>query len=189
MKNFAIAVALVLAGFGSTAFLPKPQPRLAVIAKGEIQWISIEEAFAKNKKVPRKLLIDVYTDWCGWCKVMDKNTFREAKVAEYINRKFYAVKLDAEQRAPIKLGDQNFVFVPQGQKGYHQLAASLMNGQMSYPTTVFLDEKLEMIQPIPGYMDANAFHQVATFIGDDHFKKQAFEKYKAETYPKLFAKK
>ncbi|MCY7351595.1 MAG: DUF255 domain-containing protein, partial [Cytophagaceae bacterium] len=187
MKNLAIAATLVLAGFGLTAFLPKRQARIHAEPKGAIQWMSIEEAFAKNKKAPRKLLIDVYTDWCGWCKVMDKNTFREAKVAEYINRKFYAVKLNAEQRAPIKLGEQNFVFVAQGQKGYHQLAASLMNNQMSYPTTVFLDEKLGMIQPIPGYMDANAFHQVATFIGDDHFKKQAFEKYKAETYPKLFA--
>ncbi len=189
MKTFALAVTLTLTLFGLAAFLPKPEGGQVAAPRAEpkIQWMSITEAFAKNAKEPRKILIDVYTDWCGWCKVMDKNTFKNPQVAEYVSRKYYAVKLDAEQRDPITLGQQKFEFVPQGQKGYHQLAAALMNGQMSYPTTVFLDEKLQMIQPIPGYMDAPAFHQIVTFIGDDHYKKQDFEKFKAETYPKQYA--
>ena len=187
MKSLLLATALVALAFGVVGFLPS-SPQTKPVEPAKIQWMSITEAYVKNGKQPRKLLIDVYTDWCGWCKVMDKNTFRDPKVAEYVNQKYYAVKLDAEQREPITLGQQKFEFVPQGQKGYHQLAAALMNGQMSYPTTVFLDEKLQMIQPIPGYMDAKAFHQIVTFIGDDHYKKQQFEKYKAETYPKLFAR-
>ncbi len=188
MKTFLSVAAIVGLSLGLVAFLPTKTPNPA-LAPQEIQWLSISEAHARNQKAPRKFLIDVYTDWCGWCKVMDKNTFRDARVAAYVNQHYYAVKLDAEQRAPITLGEQKFEFVPQGQKGYHQLAASLLNGQMSYPTTVFLDEQLKMIQPLPGYMDANVFHQVITFIGDGHYKNQQFEKYKAETYPKLFAKK
>lgn len=195
MKSTVLVAALAIFTFASNALVAQTKSASgsgkATSSAGEIKWISLEEAEKLNSKskTQKKVFVDVYTDWCGWCKVMDKNTFKNEKVAAYVNQKFYAVKLDAEQREPITLGQQKFEFVPQGQKGYHQLAAALMNGQMSYPTTVFLDEKLQMIQPIPGYMDAAAFHQVATFIGDDHYKKQQFEKYKAETYPKLFAKK
>lgn len=187
MKHLLLASALTISFFSLVAFLPKPAvPRATEPTK--IQWMSITEAYARNQKQPRKLLIDVYTDWCGWCKVMDKNTFHDPKVAAYVNQQFYAVKLDAEQREPITLGPQKFEFVPQGQKGYHQLAAALLNGQMSYPSIVFLDEKLGMIQPLPGYRDAKEFHLIATYFGDDHYKTQKFEKYQAEIYPKLFAK-
>lgn len=188
MKSLLLATALVAVAFGVVGFLP-PSPQPKPVEPGRIQWMSITDAYAKNQKQPRKLLIDVYTDWCGWCKVMDKNTFRDPKVAAYINQKFYAVKLDAEQREPITLGPQKFEFVPQGQKGYHQLAAALLNGQMSYPSVVFLDEKLGMIQPLPGYRDAKEFHLIATYFGDDHYKSQKFDTYQAEIYPKLFAKK
>jgi thioredoxin-related protein len=61
-----------------------------------------------------------------------------------------------------------------------------MQGKMSYPTIVYLDEKFNMIQPIPGYQDAKAFHQVITFLGDNHYKKIDFEKYKADKYEKAY---
>lgn len=144
----------------------------------KIKWMSMDQAFEAIKKEPRKIVIDVYTDWCGWCKVMDKNTFSDAKVIEFVNKKYYAVKLNAEQGGQIKIGDKTYT--------YPDLASQLMQGRMSYPTIVYLDEKFNMIQPIPGYQDAKAFHQVITFLGDDHYKKVDFEKYKAEKYPKVY---
>jgi thioredoxin-related protein len=146
--------------------------------KAKIKWMSIDQAFEAIKKEPRKIVIDVYTDWCGWCKVMDKNTFSDAKVIDFVNKKYYAVKLNAEQAGQIKVGDKTYT--------YPDLASALMQGRMSYPTIVYLDEKFNMIQPIPGYQDAKAFHQVITFLGDDHFKKTDFEKYKAEKYVKTY---
>jgi thioredoxin-related protein len=144
----------------------------------KIKWMSIDQAFEAIKKEPRKILIDVYTDWCGWCKVMDKNTFSDEKVAEFVNKKYYAVKLNAEQAGQIALGNKTY--------SYPDLASQLMQGKMSYPTIVYLDEKFNMIQPIPGYQDSKAFHQVITFLGDDHFKKLDFEKYKSDTYAKAY---
>lgn len=146
--------------------------------KAKINWITLDQAFEAIKKEPRKIVIDVYTDWCGWCKVMDKNTFSDAKVADFVNKKYYAVKLNAEQGGQIKIGDKTY--------SYPELASTLMQGKMSYPTIVYLDEKFNMIQPIPGYQDAKAFHQVITFLGDNHFKKLDFEKYKAEKYEKTY---
>lgn len=146
--------------------------------KAKIQWLTIDQAFEAIKKDPKKIVIDVYTDWCGWCKVMDKNTFSDPKVIEFVNKKYYAVKLNAEQDGQIKIGDKTYT--------YPDLASQLMQGRMSYPTIVYLDEKFNMIQPIPGYQDAKAFHQVITFLGDNHYKKLDFEKYKAEKYVKTY---
>lgn len=162
----------------------------SVIRKSEeIQWITIEEAYAKMQKEPRKVLVDVYTDWCGWCKVMDRETYKNAEVIDYINKKYYAVKLNAEQRETITLGNQRFEFIAEGQKGIHQMALALTNNQPSFPTTVFLDDKFQMIQPLPGYMKAKEFHEVITFFGDNYNKKESFEDYKAKTYKQLYTGK
>ncbi len=146
--------------------------------KAKIKWMSMDQAFEAIKKDPKKIVIDVYTDWCGWCKVMDKNTFSDPKVIDFVNKKYYAVKLNAEQDGQIKIGDKTY--------NYPDLASELMQGRMSYPTIVYLDEKFNMIQPIPGYQDAKAFHQVITFLGDNHYKKLDFEKYKADKYLKTY---
>ncbi|KAA6440263.1 DUF255 domain-containing protein [Dyadobacter flavalbus] len=152
-----------------------------------IQWLTIEQAYAKTKTEPRKILIDVYTDWCGWCKVMDRETFRNKAVIDYVNKKYYAVKLDAEQKQPIMLDNTKFEFIAEGGRGIHQLALALTNNQPSFPTTVFLDEKFQMIQPLPGYLKAKEYHQVITFIGDGYYKKEAFETYKSKTYNAIYA--
>jgi thioredoxin-related protein len=175
---------LLIAAFtisGSTGFR---SDRVAAAPDG-IQWMTIEQAYAKMKTAPRKILIDVYTDWCGWCKVMDRETFKNKEVIDYINKKYYAVKLDAEQKEAITLGNQKF----QSQGRTHDLALALTNNQPSYPTTVFLDDQFQMIQPLPGYMKAREFHEVITFFGENYHKKEAFETYKAKTYKALYPSK
>ena len=154
----------------------------------QIEWVSIEEAYKLTQKAPRKLLVDVYTDWCGWCKVMDKETYTDPKVADYINKTYYAVRFNAEQREAVTLGDQTFTFVAQGNRGVHQLALSLTNNRPSYPTTVFLQANMNVIQPLPGYLRAREFHEIITFFGDDYYQKIPFENYKATTYPAVFGK-
>ncbi|MDQ6477737.1 DUF255 domain-containing protein [Dyadobacter sp. LHD-138] len=159
-------------------------------AKGEeIQWLTIEQAYAKIQQEPRKVLIDIYTDWCGWCKVMDRETYKNPEVISYINKKFYAVKLNAEQTEAITIGNQKFEFLKQGQKGVHQIALALTNNQPSYPTTVFLDDKFQMIQPLPGYMKSKEFHEVITYFGENYNKKESFEDYKAKTYKTIYTGK
>jgi|SRR5688572_3515122 len=137
---------------------------------GAVKWMTFEEAIQKAKTEKRPVFIDVYTDWCGWCKVMDKNTFNDPQVSRLLNEKFYAVKFNAEQREDVVFDGHTFKFIPSGRSGYHELAAALLNNQLSYPTVVFLDEEFKMIQPLAGYRKAPEFHIIAQFIGEGHYK-------------------
>jgi len=148
-------------------------------AQEKIQWMSIEEAYALTltESTPKKIFIDVYTDWCGWCKRMDKATFQNPEVAAYMNAHYYNVKFDAEQKESIEMLGNTFEFIPQGSRGYHELAAALLNGKMSYPTVVFMNPKFEMLSPVPGYQEAPQFLKVATFFGDNIYKSVPWEEY------------
>ena len=150
-----------------------------LFGQGGIEWHTLTEAIELNKAEPRNFIIDVYTDWCGWCKVMDKKTFSEANVGNYLNDNFYPVKLDAEQRGEIIFKDYTYKFVPNGSKGYHELAAALLQGKLSYPTVVFLDEDFNLIQPLPGYREAKEFHPILTYFGEDLYKQMAWKDYQS----------
>lgn len=151
-----------------------------------VKWITFEEAVEKSKTEKRKIFIDVYTDWCGWCKVMDKNTFTDPKIAALLNEKFYAVKFDAEQTADVVFKGTTFKFVPYGNKGSHQLAMALLNNQMSYPNFVFLDEEFRIIpviqgyQSLPGYRKPEDFHIFVNFVGGDFYKTKLIQDYQKE---------
>ncbi|TRX62181.1 DUF255 domain-containing protein [Fulvivirga sp. M361] len=140
-----------------------------------VNWLTFEEALEKSKTQKKKIFIDVYTDWCGWCKVMDKNTFGHPEIAQYLNENFYPVKLDGEQKEDIVFRDRTFKFVPSGRKGYHELAAALLNNKLSYPTVVFLDEDFNMIQPLPGYQKPDQFEKIVKFIGGNYFKNTSWK--------------
>ena len=145
--------------------------------KKSVQWYTIEEVQAKMKEEPRKIYIDMYTDWCGWCKVMDKKTFTNEDVANSLNTEFYAVKFDAEGKESVEFRDQTFNFVAQGSRGYHELAAALMQGKMSYPTSVFLDENLNLISPVPGYYPPEKLNPILEYIGGDHYKSVNYQQF------------
>lgn len=153
--------------------------------KAEINWMTIEEAEAAVAQEPRKVFIDVYTDWCGWCKRMDKNTFQNPGLAEYVNENFYAVKLDGEEKDSLTFRGETYGFVKKGRRGYNELPAVMLDGRLSYPTIVFLDEELNMIQPIPGYQAPQVFEQIITYMANDVYKTESFEDYKEKYETKI----
>ncbi len=156
---------------------------VATIYCQEVKWYTIEEAIELSKKEPRKMMVDVYTDWCGWCKVMDKNTFGNKIIADYLNENYYPVKLNAEQKEDITIGDQTYKFVAQGRRGYHELAAVLLNGKMGYPSVVFLgmvNNQLQVIYLKQGYTPPKDFDQVIKFFGENYYKNKTWEEFMAE---------
>lgn len=174
--SYRMLVIMILSGLFHSARLQAQETP----APAGIQWLSIEEAQEAVLEEPRKIIVDVYTNWCGWCKRMDKNTFQNPVIANYINEHYYAVKLNAEQRDSIQFNGRTYRFVKKGRRGYHELAAALLNGKMSYPTVVYLNENLELLQPVPGYMDAVQFEKVIAFFGEDHFRSGSFEDFEAQ---------
>jgi thioredoxin-related protein len=147
--------------------------------KAPINWISFEQAAAKNDTAQKKVFIDAYTHWCGWCKRMDATTFRDSAVVKYMNDKFHAVKLDAETKDTIQFNGNKFVYKPENKA--NELAISLMNGQMSYPTFIFLDEQFGMLSPLPGYQTPEQLMVVLKYFGEDIYKTKKWEEYEKET--------
>ncbi len=149
----------------------------------EVEWLNWNEAIelAQTDKNPKKIFIDVYTDWCGWCKKMDKDTFQNPEVAAYMATNFYMVKMDGEGKDPIEYKGKIYNFVPSGRKGYHEFAATLMQGRMSYPTTIFLDEQMNILSPVPGYQKPKPFLNIAKYFGDNIYKEKDWKTYSEES--------
>ena len=146
----------------------------------KVNWLTFEDAIELSKKEPKKIMIDVYTDWCGYCKVMDKNTFSNKYVANYLNESYYPVKFNAEQKEDIVFNEKTFRFIAQGSRGYHELAAALLSGQMSYPSIVFINEQVQVFHVEKGYIDPKRFDEMIKFIGGDHFKTESLDEWRAK---------
>ncbi len=145
-----------------------------------IKWYSFEDAYKLNKKKPKKVFIDVFTDWCGWCKKMDAETFTNPVIAKYMNAHFYCVKFDAERKDTIVLDGKTFVNPnPTGKRTTHQLANELLRGKMSYPSYVFLSEQGQLLSVVGGYQQAKDFEGVISFFGENAYLKGTWEEYRA----------
>ena len=143
--------------------------------KEKIEWMTIKEALEKSEKEKRPILVDLYTDWCGWCKVMDKKTYTNKNLASYITEKFYPVKMDAESRKAIDFNGKTYQF----NKEYktHDLAIFLTGGQLAYPTTVIIPTDGSQPQAIPGYLEPKDLEPIVKYFGEGKYGKISFTEY------------
>ncbi len=166
MKKVLLLYCVTLLGYNS-------------MAQDTIRWHSIEEAIQLASQEPRIIVIDVYTDWCGWCKRMDATTFSHPEVIETMNRYFYPVKLNAEGKEDIVIGDRTFKFVDNGRRGYHEVAAIVTKGRLSYPTISYVDAQGKVLEAAPGYKTADQFHVYLDYYSGGAYKIQSFDEFSA----------
>lgn len=157
MKKILLFALAGLAFVSAAQFGATETPNTYATDTTAIQWMSMEEALAAHAQNPKKIFVDVYTDWCKWCKVMDQQTFSQAEVIEYINQNFYAVKFDAEQKDDIVFKGQTFSYTPAGRRGIHLLAYAMLDQQASYPAFVVLDEELNRLGILKGFQKPEVF--------------------------------
>ena len=143
--------------------------------KVKVKWMSVEEMHAAYKINPKPILVDVYTSWCGWCKVMDKQTYSNEKVAAYINEKYYAVKYDAESKDPVTWNGQQYVYNPQNK--VNDMAIYLLYGQLSYPSTVFLSSLDAKPAQLAGFLKPKEIESPLKFFGDGAYKTKNFPEF------------
>ena len=150
-----------------------------------IKWMSIEQAEAAQKTNPRKILVDVYTSWCKWCKVADSLCYKNRELAHYINQHFYAVKFDAESRSQVVFHGVRYNFLKDENKWVHEFAQFILNGKLSYPGTAFIDENGHLIDAKNGYMEAPYMETVLNFYGNNAYKKMKYTTFEDEFEGKI----
>ena len=139
---------------------------LQMIAQDGIQWMSMNEALEAQKENPKKIFMDAYTDWCGPCKLLDKNTFGNKDVINFVNKNYYPVKFNAEMSEPIDFNGHTFVNPNPGKsRSTHQFAASILEYQLSYPSYVILDENLQRSVIYKGYLQVDDLLGIILFFG------------------------
>ena len=158
----------------------------------DIKWVSVNDLPALQAKQPRKFFIDVYTSWCGPCKMMMNNTFKDPAVIKYVNENFYAVKFNAEGNDVIKFKGYDFT-----NPGYDPARASSRNSthdftmaiapvqtRVAYPTLVYFDENSTILAPIQGYFQPTQLLPVLTYFKENKHKEIDLNSYLNQNTPK-----
>jgi len=165
MRALRWALMLVLVVTGLTLTVGNRSSARVDHTANQVYWLSFSDALRLAKINGKKVLVDVYTDWCGWCKIMDQKTYSNGSVVNYINQKYFAVKLDAWTTDVIEF--QGMEFGPLPGKKEHQLAYMLLDGKMAYPTTVIMDPDGQILSPVQGYLDPETMEKVLRYYGED----------------------
>ena len=139
-----------------------------------ISWLTIDEAAGKLQQEKKPVLIDLYTTWCGWCKQMDKKTYSNKAVAQYLSDKFYTVRIDAESRATINWQGHTYSYNPQYR--CNEFALYLAHGQLEFPTTIIIVPG-EQPQAIPGFMEPKDLEPLVKYFGEGDYRTRGFDEY------------
>jgi thioredoxin-related protein len=152
------------------AFVLAPQ----LAQSQEINWMTMNEALEAQKKNPKKIFVDVYTTWCGPCKLLDKNTFTNKDVINYLNKNFYSVKFNAEGTEEVTYNGFTYTNprYQEGRKGRnatHQFTGALK--VTGYPSLAYFDEQGNFIQAVPGYRTPQQLEIFLKMMATDDYKK------------------
>jgi thioredoxin-related protein len=155
----------------------------SINAQVKVQWTNIEQAqeIAKTKEGKDKLIfVDCYTDWCGWCKVMDNKTFSDETIATLMNYYFINVKFNAEQKEDITFNENVYKYQSSRGKGSHQLAGILLQNKLAFPSFAILNgNDLSSKTILQGYIEKNEFEPVIVYLGEGFDTKEDFDTFKA----------
>ena len=135
-----------------------------------INWNTFDAGLKQAKASHKKVLVDVYTEWCGWCEKMDKEVYTDSSVRDYLSKNFVIIKMNAETDGSIHYNGQEY--------SPAQFAAAF--GVNGYPATLFLQEDSKPITLLPGYVEAPMFLHVLSFIAENQYEKEQFDEYLKE---------
>jgi thioredoxin-related protein len=167
MRKRPLPALLICLGFVSflfTGFAPR------AAAQTSVQWLPWAEGMAKAAKENKKILLYVYTSSCGWCKKMETETFQKTEIAQALQEHFIPIKLNANDNVELEFKGKLYRNSNSGPRGYNALATEILDGRMSFPSLVFLDETQQTLQVIAGFKCPDDFLPMAVYYGKDYYK-------------------
>lgn len=144
-----------------------------------VNWLTVQQVENLMRKETRPVIVDVYTGWCAYCKLMDATTWKNDSVRQYIAQHFYAIKLDAESKAPISWQGTEYLYKEKYK--VHDWAIKLLRGSIVYPSLVIIPEKGAW-QVLPGAFTATELEAALKYYGS-----KANERIDFETYHRQFS--
>jgi thioredoxin-related protein len=143
----------------------------------DIKWYSLTEAQKLNVKAPRKFIFDIYTNWCNGCKVMNKTTFSDARLKEYLSKHFYLIDLNAETKDTLHFGGKTYTNSGTNGTPFHDLVMELSHRNLSLPTLIITDESMTILDTLPFYISPETLEPVLLFYGDNAYKTEKWQDY------------
>jgi thioredoxin-related protein len=128
-----------------------------------IEWVEFGTALDRAATEDKHIIIDFYTDWCGWCKVMDRKTYTDPRVMSLLHEGFVVSKVNAESSKRFRVGDRMM--------SGRELAREYR--VQSFPMTWFLKPDGSPLANIPGYIDANRFVRALEYVQERSYEKSS----------------
>jgi len=142
---------------------------VAVGSAAEVKWLGFDAGIEKALEEKKPVLIDFYTEWCHWCKVMDDKTFNAEEVAKKLSDDFVCIRLNAEDQK----SSLNF-----DGKMYTNAEFTQALGVSGFPTLAFIDDAGQFITKVPGYVPAKDFVNILNYIDKKYYEKNmSFEEF------------
>lgn len=142
------------------------------VPPAEVVWLNYEEGLKKGKLENKSIFVDFYTNWCGWCKKLDKDVYADSAVRVVLARHFVTVKTNAESSRRFRLDD--------GKEYTDASLAREVFGVQGYPALWFLTAGGEKLTYIPGYVPKDKFVNILTFISSKAYQTKTFEEFEKE---------
>jgi len=122
---------------------------------GRVQWIDYNKGLAKAKTEKKPILLNFFANWCGYCVKMEKETFSDRTVANFLNDTFVPIRVNSDKEPRI----------------------SAMYGVRGLPYFWFLTDKGERIASIPGFIPASMFINYLRYIQTSSYQKMDFNQF------------